>query len=204
MSGKRRLGAKTAKNRELLVEAAGQVLCEEGYAAICARRVAEKAGLRVQLVHYYFESMDDLIRALVHRNAARRNERFEKLMASPDPLKALWDLNSDPSMAVAASELIALANHHETIGPEIVATIKDYRSKQIQLVGRILASSGVDQKAFPPAGVAAILSSLARAMGQDYVLGVEEGYAEGVKLVERALKYLSAGSLPASRSSRPK
>src|SRR5579862_6922071 len=92
----RRIGADNAKNRELLVEATERVLSEEGYAAVTARRVAAKAGLKMQLVYYYFHSMDDLILAVVRKNSAKRLQRFAQTMASPEPFRALWELNIHP------------------------------------------------------------------------------------------------------------
>ena len=42
------------------MDAAEQLLLEEGYAAVTSRRVGARAGLKPQLVHYYFRTMDDL------------------------------------------------------------------------------------------------------------------------------------------------
>ena len=63
----RRLGAPDAKNRTVLLDAAEQLMRDEGYAAVTSRRVAEKAGLKPQLVHYYFRTMDDLFLELYRR-----------------------------------------------------------------------------------------------------------------------------------------
>ena len=60
MTSARRIGAPDAKNRSVLLDAAEQLMLEEGYAAVTSRRVAEKAALKPQLVHYYFRTMDDL------------------------------------------------------------------------------------------------------------------------------------------------
>jgi TetR/AcrR family transcriptional regulator len=91
------LGSDNAKNRRLLVDATERVLCEEGYAAVTARRVAEKAGIKAQLVYYYFQTMDDLILAAVKKNVANRLECFARTMASPEPFRALWELHTNPS-----------------------------------------------------------------------------------------------------------
>ena len=44
---------------------------DEGYAAVTSRRVAEQAGLKPQLVHYYFRTMDDLFLEMFRRGADR-------------------------------------------------------------------------------------------------------------------------------------
>ena len=51
MTSSRRIGAPDAKNRVVLLDAAEQMLLEEGYAAVTSRRVAHRAGLKPQLVH---------------------------------------------------------------------------------------------------------------------------------------------------------
>ena len=69
MASARRIGAPDAKNRGVLLDAAEQLLLEEGYAAVTSRRVAERAGLKPQLVHYYFRTMEDLFLAVFRRRA---------------------------------------------------------------------------------------------------------------------------------------
>ena len=62
----RRIGAESSTTRQALLDAAEQVMREEGYAAVTSRRVAQRAGLKPQLVHYYFRTMDELFLALLH------------------------------------------------------------------------------------------------------------------------------------------
>ena len=65
----RRIGAVDSKTRAQLLDAAELLLLEEGYAAVTSRRVAAKAGLKPQLVHYYFRTMDDLFVEVFRRRA---------------------------------------------------------------------------------------------------------------------------------------
>lgn len=51
MASARRIGAPDAKNRIVLLDAAEALMIDEGYAAVTSRRVAERAGLKPQLVH---------------------------------------------------------------------------------------------------------------------------------------------------------
>src|SRR5580693_6739527 len=57
-----------ASTREAILAAAETIMTEEGYAAVTSRRVAEKAGLKSQLVHYYFGTMDELFVAVYERS----------------------------------------------------------------------------------------------------------------------------------------
>src|SRR5215472_5299555 len=77
MASPRRIGAPDAKNRAVLLDAAEQLMLQEGYAAVTSRRVAAKAGLKPQLVHYCFRTMDDLFLAMLAREAlSRAGERY--------------------------------------------------------------------------------------------------------------------------------
>jgi AcrR family transcriptional regulator len=195
MKSQRRLGTETATNRALLIETAERLLCEEGYAAITARKVADKAGLKLPLVYYYFKTMDDLILEVVRKNTAKRLKRFVRALASPEPLRAIWELNRDRSSgAISTTELLALANHRESIRTEIVAAARQFRVLQIEAVDRLLASKGVDREAYPATAVVTIVAALTRAMAQDSALGVDDGYADAVSLIERGIEFLCRDS----------
>src|SRR5258705_13804887 len=92
MASARRIGAPDAKNRVVLLDAAEQLLLEEGYAAVTSRRVADAAGLKPQLVHYYFRTMEDLFLAVFQRRAEEGHGELTTALASPPPLGALWGI----------------------------------------------------------------------------------------------------------------
>src|SRR5207248_5704599 len=81
-SSARRIGAPNSKTRAQLVDAAEQLLLEEGYAAVTSRRVGARAGLKPQLVHYYFRTMDDLFVEIFRRRADENFARFERALAA--------------------------------------------------------------------------------------------------------------------------
>ena len=91
----RRIGAADSKTRAQLLDAAELLLLEEGYAAVTSRRVAAKAGLKPQLVHYYFRTMDDLFLEVFRRRAEENVARVERAVAADGSLRALWQLNAD-------------------------------------------------------------------------------------------------------------
>src|ERR1700746_1245156 len=67
MTSARRSGAPDAEARGRLLDAAEQLMIEEGYAAVTSRRLAHKAGLKPQLVHYYFRTMEELFLEVFRR-----------------------------------------------------------------------------------------------------------------------------------------
>ena len=95
----RRIGAEDSKTRAQLVAAAGQLLLDEGYAAVTSRAVAARAGLKPQLVHYYFRTMDDLFLEVFRKSAEVNMARFEREIAADCSLQTLWRTVSASSSA---------------------------------------------------------------------------------------------------------
>ena len=195
MTPQRRLGTETAKNRILLIKTAERLLIDEGYAAVTARKVASAAGLKVPLVYYYFQTMDDLLLEVVRKNIVERKKRFVRALASPDPLKEIWNLNRNQTNTISATEMLTMANHREALRPEIVAAAKEFRALQIEAVDRLLEAKGIDREKYPAGAIVTIVAALTRAMSQDNALGVSQGYDEAVKLVESGLDFLFGDTL---------
>ncbi len=149
MTATRRIGTETSKTRSALLDAAERLMLEEGYAAVTSRRVAAHAGLKPQLVHYYFRTMDDLFLAAYRRRADQGLERLVQALASPQPLWALWDLSRDPRGTALTMEFVALANHRKAIRAEIAASAERFRAEVRTGVGAVLERYGVDDEVIP-------------------------------------------------------
>jgi AcrR family transcriptional regulator len=67
----KRVGKSITKSR--ILDSAQQLFARRGPAAVTVRHVAEHAGVTHALVHKYFGSKDDLIKAVVYRADARRS-----------------------------------------------------------------------------------------------------------------------------------
>jgi AcrR family transcriptional regulator len=191
------MGVEGSKMRERFVDAAESILREEGYLGISARQVASKAGLKTQLLYYYFRAMDDLILAVVRRINERRLQRFEEALVSPDPLRRLWELNSDRSGATLAAELTSIAGHREAIRAEIIRSAQQFRALQIDAVSRLLPKRS--RKDYPAAGVVMIAAALARTIVTEAALGLTAGHEEALEIVERILDELGS---PAEKQAR--
>src|SRR5215470_4446736 len=92
----RRARAASAEKRARLLDATEEIILREGYAAVSSRSVAARVGIQAPLVHYYFPTLDDLFVAVLRRRAEKNVERMEAALASAEPLRAWWDLASDP------------------------------------------------------------------------------------------------------------
>jgi TetR/AcrR family transcriptional regulator len=186
----RRMAVAGSKMRTLFLDAAEAILRDEGYSEISARQVSTRAGLKAQLLYYYFKTMDDLILAVIRRINERRLKRFEDAMASTDPLTSLWKLNSDPSLATLSAEMTAIAAHRETIRTEIIRAAQAFRALQVQEISRLLAQR--NKADYSAAGLVMIASALARIIVQESSLGLTYGHDEAVKIIEKVLRDLSA------------
>jgi AcrR family transcriptional regulator len=203
LSGKvgapRRLGAETSKTRAALLDAAETLMLQEGYAAVTSRRVASIAGLKPQLVHYYFRTMDDLFLALFRRRAEQGLERQRQALASPQPLWAVWDLSRDPRGTALTMEFVALANHRKAIRAEIRTTSERFRDDQLRDLEAVLTAYGVAEQC-PPLVFTVLLSSVSRFLViERESLGMATGHAETVVFVEQLLTRIE-GERPSGRA----
>jgi AcrR family transcriptional regulator len=187
----RRLGTETSKTRAILLDAAEQLMLEEGYPAVTSRQLAARAGLKPQLVHYYFRTMDDLFLALFRDRAAQGFARQASVMSSPQPLWALWELNRDPRGTALTMEFVALANHRKAIRSEIAVFAERYRAEQLAVLRAALARHQLDEAEYPPMVVTVLMTSVTRMLViEEESLGLSSGHAETVAFVEQFLERL--------------
>jgi AcrR family transcriptional regulator len=190
MASPRRMGSPEAKNRAALLDAAEQIMLEEGYPAATSRRVAEKAGLKHQLVHYYFHGMDELFTASFRRSAERGLRVQAEALKSPQPLWALWRWHTSTVNAPLWTEYIAMANHRKGLRAEIAYYSKRFREEQRWIVDRALKAYGVDPDEVPGLVAIVLLTSVSRVLVMEEALEVLDGHAETVEVVERYLRQL--------------
>ncbi|MGW0044367.1 TetR/AcrR family transcriptional regulator [Rhodococcus sp. NPDC003348] len=183
----RRIGAPDAKNRGVLLDAAEELLLEEGYAAVTSRRVAQKAGLKPQLVYYYFRTMDELLLEMFQRRSDMGLEYQARLMKSPQPLRALWEFSTDPNAVVVTMEFIAMANHRPKIRQAIADYSERFRAAQAEALAEILPRYGVDPD-YTPEVVSVLITSLSRVLVMESHLGMAGGHEESFALVEKFLE----------------
>jgi len=190
MASPRRIGALDAKNRTVLIDAAERLLLEEGHTAVSSRRVAARAGLKPQLVHYYFRSMDDLLLEVFRRRAEEGLEYQALALASDQPLWALWKFSTDTAGTSLTMEFTGLANQREAIRAEIAHYSEKFRVAQIEALPAILERYGIPPEELPPVVLTVLLSSLSRMIMLENALGFTTGHAETLELVEQQIRKL--------------
>lgn len=202
MTSARRIGAPDAKNRVLLLDAAEQLMLEEGYAAVTSRRLANKAGLKPQLVHYYFRTMEELFLEVFRRRAEEALEAHAQMLKLPQPLWALWRFGTDPAFTRISMEFMALANHRKDMRAEIAYYAERFREEQRQAVATALErygskiQDGGQDIDIPPVVWTVLMSSLSRFLVLEQAIGMSAGHAETVELVENYLRRLEGEPQP--------
>ena len=195
----RRLGAETSQTRARLLDAAEALMFDEGYAAVTSRRVAARAELKPQLVHYYFRTMDDLFLALYRRRAEQGLERQARALAGEQPLWALWDLSRDPRGTAVTMEFTALANHRKAIRAEITASAERYRAEQARGIATVFERYELASDVPVPVVCTVLLTAVSRFLVIEHeTLGMSTGHDETVAYVEQLIRGLEGDRRPRS------
>lgn len=185
----RRMGPRTSASALELLDAAERVLRNEGCGALSSRRVAEEAGLKQQLVYYYYETMDDLLLVCFQRRTARALAKLEADATSKHPVRAIWNTLSQASDGKLSFEFMALANHSEAIRAEIRRFMVESRRIETEAFARCMALGAGPAPVAPAAG-AFLLSTVALMLGREAATGITEGHAEVCALIEETLASL--------------
>ncbi len=196
MTSPRRIGAPDAKNRGLLLDAAERLMLEEGYAAVTSRRLAHKAGLKPQLVHYYFRTMEDLFLEVFRRRAEEGLRVQAQALQSSQPLWALWRFGTDPGFTRISMEFMALANHRKEMRAEIAYYAERFRDEERQAVTAALRRYGVQRDDVPPVVWTVLMTSLSRMLVLEQAIGMSGGHAETMELVESYLRRIEGDPQP--------
>jgi len=184
------MGDPAAPTAQAILDGAERVLQSQGYGAITARSVSEEAGVRHQLVYYYFQDIDELLLAAFKRRMDRGIERLQENAASEHPVRAIWnDFNSDID-AWLDFEYMALANHHDGVRREIVRFQTEARAIQIGIIERVYAKKGIDPEALPPDALAFLVTWTSMAMVREKGTGFTVGHRTIMGMVEKFLKSL--------------
>ena len=196
MATKRRTTEESARTRTAILDATETIMREEGYAGVSSRRVAERAGLKSQLVYYHCGAMDELFLAVYRRTEEKFFAAHAKAIASRNPLRALWDLGLDPKGVAITREFLALANHRKASRSEIVQSTIRFRSLQTAVVERVLEDLGLTGDGELAQVLPFVIVSLSGALVAEDSLGISMGHAAVRARVERRLQELEAKGAP--------
>lgn len=175
-----------------MLNAAEEILREEGYAALTSRRVSEVLGVKQRLLYYYFRTMDDLLQETFKRLSIRELTRLREALASERPLHEVWDICINTSDARLISEYMALANRNEGVREEVIDFIDESRKIQIAALRKAMAKNGTLDQALPPEVIAFMGTSIALALNREASLGITKGHHATKKVIKEFFAGLEA------------
>lgn len=178
-------------SRALLIEAAVDIIKTEGYGTLSARRLAEKVGLKRQIVHYYFGTTDDLLLAVVRHYGDSGLTRLAEAFRSQDPLQVLWSIETDASATTFA--FMAMASHHPIIRAELRHYLEAFRKLQVEAISKYLKSRGL-KEVIPPVAAAIIAQTVSQGLAAEGALGVAWGHSETKAVIENMVLSLTKQS----------
>lgn len=193
MEAKRGYQSTGTKTRMRLVDAAYEILEEEGYPAFTARRIAGRAELKPQLVHYYFRSMEELVVIVFQRSCASYFQAHDEALSSPRPLHALWQLNCNLPEARRMLEYVALGKIYPALRAEMRAAGERFRTLQIEAIERVCAQRGITEPPMTAAALAALMSAVARSLVIEANVEMATAHEDVRAFVEATLELYEPG-----------
>jgi len=192
MVSKRRWAGESSEVRTALIEAAEQLMREEGYPAVTARNLADKVGLTRQIVHYYFSSMDEVFIAMIRQTGEKARAQLEEALASDDPLRALWELNRNPAQSILSMEMNALANRRPAVRAEVAKVAEEFRDIQVRGLRDLLERPGVTAQLEPDVSIL-LLTSLAQVLTLEEAIDMTRGHEVTLAFVQKCLDAFKEG-----------
>lgn len=124
------------ETRERLLDAAAQLIVEDGWGAVTTRRVADRAGLRPGLVHYHFRTVSELLTEAALASARREvRSAVDVLAQAADPadglarvLEAMSTYGADDPTTVLFSEMLLASTRLEGLRVELAGLLAEWRS----------------------------------------------------------------------------
>lgn len=184
------MGPEDSATRFALMDAVEAVMREQGYAALSARSVAARAGLKYQLVFYYFKTMDDLLLAAYRRRTQTVLEQLEQALNSEAPLHSFWEASSNPFDAALSLEYMAMSNHNQVIRAETMAFGERFRRNVAEKLATRLKTTNLDPTIFSPLGLTVAINLMGSILGFDSALGISGGHRDVETIVAWCLRQL--------------
>jgi AcrR family transcriptional regulator len=183
-----------------LLDAAERLLFEVGYAGVTTRRVAEVAGVKHGLVHYYFGSMEELLTQTLERLANRLARALEEHYADANlSFAEKWRIVSQNWIEQPASrfpkillELTAMSWNHPELRQRISAVYARFRAILERYFGEAMHEYDLDEAQFPLKAVAAAAGTFQLGIIVEGLSQFHEGHQELVTWVQSWLDSLEA------------
>jgi AcrR family transcriptional regulator len=160
----RRIGKENSETRQLLLSAAEELMRDEGYAEVTSRKLARRADLKPQLVHYYFRTMDELYEALFHQVTEKYLTAMKDVAQGEDALVKMFELSCDTSRAALHLEFLALANHRKPMRALIADFAVELNRVEADIIRSAMQRHGIETPGVTPEELSTIIETVARGL----------------------------------------
>jgi len=198
----RRIGKENSQTRQVLLSAAERLMREEGYAEVTSRKLARYAGLKPQLVHYYFRTMDELFETLFHQVTEKYLAAMQEIAQQDDALVRMFQLSCDTSSAALHLEFLSLANHRKTMHAIIAEFAAELNRIEAGIIREAMQRQGIETPGVTPEELATILETVARGLAFGSRINIERfqnarkvltGWLDKFGITYRSLSDISGG-----------
>jgi len=196
---------RSTDTRLALVNAAVEVLRQDGFAAATARTIATRAGCNQGLIFYHFGSVVNLLLAALDQVSERRRERYDEALLRVHRPSEMVELAArifsedlDTGDASVLVEMIAGATSTPGLGAEVKARVEPWTHFAAGALEQVLADS-------PLAGVVdageMAHAVVALYLGLELISHLDGDRGPALALFERARQFarLADSLLPSSR-----
>jgi AcrR family transcriptional regulator len=186
-----------------LMDAAERLMYEVGYAGVTTRAVAETAGVRHGLVHYYFGSMEELLVQTLERFVDRLAEALDALYDDPSlTFSEKWRLGSQFWVEEPTSrfpkilmELLAAGWNIPKLRSRLTYVHARFRASFEKHFGQALRDYGLDEDKYPLKVIVAAVTSFQLGLIVEGLSDVREGHEELLNWIQEWIDGLEAASV---------
>lgn len=180
--------------RQRLLEAALQVLGDEGMHALTQTRVAEQAGLRQSHLTYYFKTRNDLLKGVIEHAAGETPFRFMEQRSAQKPTLAALKAHLGAQITdVRLARLMLAMTAASDEDPSLKQWMTEFDRRMREMFGEVLAALGYRVRAQEVALFHATMVGIAVLNSSE---GTEESAAQARRLMALALDRLVASATP--------
>lgn len=170
----RRLGKNDSKKKRDMIYAAYEIMLSEGVSSISASQVAKKINLKGATVHYYFQSIDDLIVAAFEISSDNLRSSLREAALQGNVMSTMWNLSRNGGAHIL--EMLALGMRRPRIGEAVRKVAEEFRETAIGLIEQDLGRRGIKADV-PPVLTAIVFGGIAQTLSIDRALGMTLGHA---------------------------
>jgi TetR/AcrR family transcriptional regulator len=141
------------RGREAILEAARELLAELGTSRVTLRMVAERAGVRAPLVHYYFGGKAELFEAVIEEVGSRLRDRLLAIATHSETPEerfreyiagVIHTMAADPFAPRLIAELVLFPDDERTD-----RFVRDFGEPNVAALGQVV-QDGITSGAFGP------------------------------------------------------